>query len=96
MLCFFIMVTIHVGRADLFVLYELSPPLSWDSTLIGITSAAQYLATITSLLGLKLMESCMLESWMVLLGLLSNISGLLIVSFAHTTTLMFTGETTVQ
>lgn len=63
--------------------------------LIGIGSAAQRLAFITGLLSLKLTERCLVESWMVLLGRLSNISGLLIFSFAHTTALIFTGETTV-
>lgn len=96
MLCFFIVVTIHISSTELFVLYELSPPLCWDSALIGIGSAAQHLAFITSLLGLKLTERCLGEYWMVLFGLVSNISGLLIFSFAHTTTLMFTGGTTVQ
>lgn len=94
MLCFFIVVTIHIGCTDLLVLYELSPPLCWDSIFIGIGSAAQNLAFITSLLSLKLTERCLVDLWMVLLGLVSNISGLLIFSFAHTTALMFTGETT--
>lgn len=45
--------------------------------------------SLFSLLGLKLAEHCLVEFWLVLLGLLCNISGLL-VSFAHTTALMFT------
>eukprot|EP00066_Takifugu_rubripes_P004874 XP_003968530.1 PREDICTED: proton-coupled folate transporter-like [Takifugu rubripes] len=91
MLCFFIVVTVHISSTDLYVLYELSSPLCWGPTLIGIGSAAQHLAYITSLLGLKLMQHCLVESWMVLVGLVSNISGLLIFSFANTTAVMFTG-----
>lgn len=93
MLCFFIMVTVHTGSTELYVLYELSSPLCWGSTLIGIGAAVQHLAYITSLLGLKLMQRCLVESWIVLVGLVSNISGLLIFSFANTTAVMFTGET---
>lgn len=93
MLCFFIVVTVHIGSADLFVMYELGSPLCWGPALIGYGSAVQYLAYITSLLGLKLMQRCLEESWVVLVGLVSNISGLLIFSFARTTAVMLTGET---
>lgn len=93
MLCFFIVVTVHIGSADLYVMYELGSPLCWGPTLIGIGSAVQHLAYITSLLGLKLMQRCLEESWVVLVGLVFNISGLLIFSFARTTAVMFTGET---
>lgn len=95
MLCFFIVVTVHIGCNDLYVLYELSSPLCWGPTLIGIGSAVQHLAYITSLLSLKLMQRCLEESWMVLVGLVSNISGLLIFSFANTTAVMFTGEAVI-
>lgn len=92
MLCFFVVETVHVGSNDLYVLYELSWPLCWGSALIGVGAAAQYAAYITSLLGLRLMQRCLVESWMVVVGLASNISGLLTFSFAHSTALMFTGE----
>lgn len=93
MLCFFMVETVHIGSADLYVMYELGSPLCWGPTLIGFGSAVQNLAYITSLLGLKLMQRCLEESSVVLVGLVFNISGLLIFSFAHTTAVMFTGET---
>ncbi|XP_029699962.1 proton-coupled folate transporter [Takifugu rubripes] len=91
LLCFFVVVTVHFGSKDLLVLYELSSPLCWGSALIGYGSAALHLAYITSLLGLRLMQRCLADSWVALIGLISNISGLMVFSGADTTALMFTG-----
>lgn len=92
LLCFFVVVAVHFGSKDLLVLYELSSPLCWGSTLIGYGSAALHLAYITSLLGLRLMQRCLADSWVALIGLISNISCLVVFSVADTTALMFTGE----
>lgn len=92
LLCFFSVVTVHFGTRDLLVLYELSSPLCWRSALIGYGAAALNLAYLTSLLGLRLMERCLADSWVALIGLLSNISGLVVFTVADTTALMFTGE----
>lgn len=92
LLCFFIAVAVHKGCAILYVLYELSSPLCWDSTLIGFGSAALHMTYLSSLLGLKLMQRYVADSWVALVGLLSNITGLLVFSVANTTQLMFTGD----
>ncbi|TKS81089.1 Proton-coupled folate transporter Heme carrier protein 1 PCFT/HCP1 [Collichthys lucidus] len=91
MLCFFLVVTVHFGSRELYVLYELSSPLCWGPALIGYGSAAQHLAYLTSLLGLKLMQRCLADSWVALVGLASNIIGLVVFSVADSTDLMFTG-----
>uniref|UniRef100_A0A4W6DNE8 Solute carrier family 46 member 1 n=1 Tax=Lates calcarifer TaxID=8187 RepID=A0A4W6DNE8_LATCA len=90
-LCFFLVVTVHFGSRELYVLYELSSPLCWGPALIGYGSAAQHLAYLSSLLGLRIMQHCLEDSWVALVGLVSNIIGLLVVSVANTTQLMFTG-----
>lgn len=92
-LCFFLVVTVHFGSRDLYVLYELSSPLCWGPALIGYGSAAQHLAYLSSLLGLKIMQCCLKDSWVALVGLASNIAGLLVFSVADTSHLMFTGDT---
>lgn len=92
MLCFFLVVTVHFGSRELYVLYELSSPLCWGPALIGYGSAAQHLAYLTSLLGLKIMQRCLDDSWVAVVGLASNVAGLVVFSFADTTQLMFTGE----
>lgn len=91
-LCFFLVVTVHFGSRELYVLYELSSPLCWGPALIGYGSAAQHLAYLSSLLGLKIMQYCLKDSWVALVGLVSNVTGLLVFSVADTTQLMFTGE----
>ncbi|KAF7700204.1 proton-coupled folate transporter isoform X1 [Silurus meridionalis] len=90
-LCFFLVITVHFGSRELYVLYELSTPLCWDSELIGYGSAAQHMAYLTSLLGLKVLQRCLSDSCVAILGLVSNIAGLVVFSFANTTGLMFTG-----
>ncbi|KFV49218.1 Proton-coupled folate transporter, partial [Gavia stellata] len=79
-LAFFLLVTVHFGTKDLFVLYELGSPLCWAADLIGYGSAASYLAYLSSL-----------DTWVAEIGLISNISGLVVISLATTTPLMFTG-----
>ncbi|XP_028662590.1 proton-coupled folate transporter isoform X1 [Erpetoichthys calabaricus] len=88
---FFIVVTVHFGAKDLYVLYELSAPLCWDSTLIGYGSAAEHLTYLSSLLGLRVMQVCLEDSWVAVVGLCSNISGLVVIALANSTALMFTG-----
>uniref|UniRef100_A0A8B9K4K5 Proton-coupled folate transporter n=1 Tax=Astyanax mexicanus TaxID=7994 RepID=A0A8B9K4K5_ASTMX len=90
-LCFFLVVTVHFGSRELYVLYELSTPLCWDSELIGYGSAAQHLSYISSLLGLKALQQCLEDSWVAIIGLASNVAGLVVFSVADTTALMFTG-----
>ncbi|XP_063061666.1 proton-coupled folate transporter [Engraulis encrasicolus] len=90
-LCFFVVVTVHFGSRNLYVLYELSAPLCWGPEMIGYGSAAQHLTYLSSLAGLKGLQRCLDDSWVALLGLLSNACGLLVISLADTTALMFTG-----
>lgn len=90
-LCFFLVVTVHLGCSDLYVLYELSAPLCWGPELIGYGSAAKHLAYLTSLTGLRAMQCCLEDSWVALVGLTSNMVGLVVISVADTTALMFTG-----
>ncbi|NXI38326.1 PCFT protein, partial [Galbula dea] len=90
-LAFFLLVTVHFGTKDLYVLYELGSPLCWASDLIGYGSAASYLAYLSSLGGLRLLQLCLEDTWVAEIGLISNISGLVVISLATTTSLMFTG-----
>lgn len=92
LLCFFIQVAVHKGCAVLYVLYELSSPLCWGPTLIGLGSAALHMTYLSSLLGLKLLQRCLADSWVALIGSVSNIAGLLVFSVADNTQLMFTGD----
>ncbi|XP_058019898.1 proton-coupled folate transporter [Ahaetulla prasina] len=90
-LAFFVVVTVHFGAREILVLYELGPPLCWQSELIGYGSAAHYLTYLSSLAGLRLLQRCLRDAWVAELGLLSNALGLVTVALAGTTALMFTG-----
>ncbi|KAI4883158.1 hypothetical protein NFI96_001217 [Prochilodus magdalenae] len=90
-LCFFLVITVHFGCRELYVLYELSAPLCWDSELIGYGSAALHLSYLSSLLGLKALQYCLEDAWVAIVGLVSNMTGLVVFSVANTTALMFTG-----
>lgn len=92
MLCFFLVVSVHIGSRELYVLYELSPPLCWGPTFIGYGSAALHLCYLSSLLGLKVMLRWLDDSWVAVISLVSNITGLLVFSVADSTLLMFTGD----
>ena len=89
-LSFFLVVTVHFGSRELYVLYELSPPLCWGPTLIGYGSATQHLGYLSSLL--RLLQLCVADSWVAVAGLTSNVVGLAVIAFADNTKLMFTGE----
>ncbi|KAJ8377580.1 hypothetical protein AAFF_G00255980 [Aldrovandia affinis] len=90
-LCFFLVVTVHMGSRELYVLLEISPPLCWGPEMVGYGSAALHLAYLSSLLGLRLLRPHLDDSWVALLGLASNVAALLVISAAGTTALMFTG-----
>ncbi|CAL8351165.1 unnamed protein product [Lota lota] len=90
-LCFFLVVLVHFGSRELYVLYELSTPLCWGPALIGYGSAAQHLGYLSSLLGLRLLQLRLTDSWVAIAGLASNVVGLVVIAFANNTPLMFTG-----
>ncbi|XP_067864644.1 proton-coupled folate transporter isoform X2 [Heptranchias perlo] len=90
-LSLFVVVTVHFGVKDVLVLFELSSPLCWGSDLIGYGMAVEHLTYLTSLLGLKMMQRCVEDSWIAEIGLVSNMAGLVVFSVAVTSPLMFTG-----
>ncbi|KFU87711.1 Proton-coupled folate transporter, partial [Chaetura pelagica] len=94
-LAFFLLVTVHFGAKDLYVLYELGFPLCWTPDLIGYGSAASYLAYLSSLGGLRLLQLCLEDTWVAEIGLVSNIAGLVVISLATTTPVMFAGYGTL-
>uniref|UniRef100_UPI00398F2F91 proton-coupled folate transporter n=1 Tax=Pristiophorus japonicus TaxID=55135 RepID=UPI00398F2F91 len=90
-LSLFVVVTVHFGVKDILVIFELSSPLCWESDLIGYGSAVEHLTYLSSLLGLKVMQPCIEDSWIAQIGLVSNMAGLVVFSLAWATPLMFTG-----
>ncbi|XP_078080720.1 proton-coupled folate transporter isoform X2 [Mustelus asterias] len=90
-LSLFVLVTVHFGVKDILILFELSSPLCWHSDLIGYGSAVEHLTYLSSLLGLKVLQLCLEDSWIAEIGLVSNMAGLVIFSMAASSSVMFTG-----
>ncbi|XP_003416994.1 proton-coupled folate transporter [Loxodonta africana] len=90
-LAIFVVITVHFGAQDIMTIYELSAPLCWDSKLIGYGSAAYHLQYLTSLLGLRLLQYCLADTWVAEIGLTFNILGMVVFAFATITPLVFTG-----
>lgn len=71
-------------------LYELNEPLCWTEILIGYGSALSTTVFLASFMGVSAFTYCgMPQLLIVLLGILSVISGMILTAFAKTTLLMF-------
>ncbi|MEQ2157282.1 hypothetical protein GOODEAATRI_000260 [Goodea atripinnis] len=83
----------YIGGISLVTLYELNEPLCWTEILIGYGSALSTTVFLTSFLGVSAFTYCGVPQLLiVVLGILSVASGLIMVAFAKTTVLMFLGE----
>ncbi|KAM6907515.1 lysosomal proton-coupled steroid conjugate and bile acid symporter SLC46A3 [Xenentodon cancila] len=80
----------YVGGISLVTLYELNEPLCWTEILIGYGSALSTTVFLTSFVGVSAFTYCGVPQLViVLLGILSVTSGLILLAFAKTTVLMF-------
>ncbi|XP_053564453.1 solute carrier family 46 member 3 [Bombina bombina] len=78
----------NFGAITLFTLYELDSPLCWDSVLIGWGSAFSTFCFLSSFLGIYFFSRCLNDSYIVFIGILSCIGGLIMAAFAKTTLIM--------
>ncbi|XP_034747017.1 solute carrier family 46 member 3 [Etheostoma cragini] len=80
----------YVGGISLMTLYELNEPLCWTEILIGYGSALSTTVFLTSFVGVSVFTYCGVPQLViVLMGILSVISGMVLLAFAKTTLLMF-------
>ncbi|KAJ8275587.1 hypothetical protein COCON_G00073390 [Conger conger] len=79
----------NMGGLSAVTLYELNEPLCWDEILIGYGSALSTVVFLTSFAGVALLSRCLPDAAIVLVGLLSVMSGLVMIAFAKTTLMMF-------
>lgn len=83
----------YFGGSSLLTLYELNKPLCWTEILIGYGSALSFTVFLTSFLGVLLFTYCgMAQLGIVLIGILSIMSGMILLTFTKTTPMMFLGE----
>lgn len=82
----------YFGGASLMTLYELNRPLCWTEILIGYGSALSTTVFLTSFVGVSVFTYCGVPQLViVLMGIMSVMSGMLLVAFTKTTFLMFLG-----
>ncbi|KAE8287453.1 Solute carrier family 46 member 3 Precursor [Larimichthys crocea] len=80
----------YVGGISMMTLYELNEPLCWTEILIGYGSALSTTVFLTSFVGVTAFTYCGVpQIVIVLMGIVSVISGMSLVAFAKTTFLMF-------
>ncbi|XP_041864608.1 solute carrier family 46 member 3 [Melanotaenia boesemani] len=80
----------YIGGISLVTLYELNEPLCWSEILIGYGSALSTTVFLISFVGVSAFTYCGVPQLViVMLGILSVMSGMILLAFAKTTALMF-------
>lgn len=83
----------YVGAITMMTLYELNEPLCWTEILIGYGSALSTSVFLVSFVGVSVFTYCGVPQLLIIMiGILSVASGMILVAFAKTTLLMFVGE----
>ncbi|KAI1893601.1 hypothetical protein AGOR_G00125400 [Albula goreensis] len=89
LLAFTIFCYCNIGTTSVVILYELNEPLCWSEILIGYGSALSTTSFLTSFMGVFVLSYCLPNLAIVLIGLLSITTGLVMTALARTTVLMF-------
>ncbi|XP_029458474.1 solute carrier family 46 member 3-like isoform X2 [Rhinatrema bivittatum] len=79
----------NIGGSSVFIFFELDSPLCWDEVLIGWGSSLSTLLFLSSFVGVYLFSRCLRDAYIVLIGIISWISGIIMAAFATTTQTMF-------
>lgn len=83
----------YFGGISLTTLFELNEPLCWTEILIGYGSALSTTVFLTSFVGVSAFTYCGVPQLLiVLMGILSVASGMVLLAFTKTTLMMFIGE----
>ncbi|XP_029458472.1 solute carrier family 46 member 3-like isoform X2 [Rhinatrema bivittatum] len=79
----------NLGGSSVFIFFELDSPLCWDEVLIGWGSSLSTLLFLSSFVGVYLFSCYLRDAYIVLIGIISWISGIIMAAFATTTQTMF-------
>lgn len=80
------------GAESVISLYVLKPPLSWDSVWAGYGSAATQAMYLSSFLGVLVLSPHLSDTALILMGIVSNCTGMAIMAFATQSWVYFLGE----
>ncbi|XP_050185054.1 thymic stromal cotransporter homolog [Myiozetetes cayanensis] len=78
-----------VGAMNVLPLFLLREPLSWNAVEIGHGNAAGYVIFITSFLGVLVFSRCLRDITMIMIGVVSFSTGILIMAFVKWTFLFY-------
>ncbi|XP_027763470.1 thymic stromal cotransporter homolog [Empidonax traillii] len=78
-----------VGAMNILPLFLLREPLSWNAVEIGHGNAAGYVIFITSFLGVLVFSRCLRDITMIMIGVVSFSTGILIMAFVQWTFLFY-------
>ncbi|XP_020495494.1 lysosomal proton-coupled steroid conjugate and bile acid symporter SLC46A3 [Labrus bergylta] len=80
----------YIGGSSMITLYELNEPLCWTEILIGYGAALSSTVFLTSFAGVTAFTFCGVPKLLIILiGILSVLSGMILLGFTKTTLLMF-------
>lgn len=80
------------GAESVLSLYVLKPPLGWDSVWAGYGSAATQAMYLSSFLGVLVLSPRLDDTALILMGIVSNCTGMAIMAFATQSWVYFLGE----
>ncbi|XP_058870300.1 thymic stromal cotransporter protein-like isoform X1 [Acipenser ruthenus] len=80
------------GAEKVICLFVLKPPLSWDSVWVGYGQAATNMMYLTSFAGVLLLSRWLSDPALILLGIVSNCTGMAIMAFAQHSWVYFTAR----
>ncbi|KAG7487864.1 hypothetical protein MATL_G00027950 [Megalops atlanticus] len=78
-----------IGAEHVLCLYVLKPPLSWDSVWSGYGRAATSAMYLSSFLGMLVLSRLLGDTALILLGIVSNCTGMAIMAFATSSWVYF-------
>ncbi|XP_051875479.1 thymic stromal cotransporter homolog isoform X2 [Pristis pectinata] len=80
------------GGVDVIPMFVLKEPLNWNAVWVGYGNAAGYTIFLTSYLGVKVLSRYLKDTSLIVIGIVSFSTGMLIMAFVKWTYLFFIGK----
>ncbi|MBN3272742.1 TSCOT protein, partial [Polyodon spathula] len=77
------------GAMDILPSFVIKEPLSWGAELIGYGNAAGFVIFITSFLGVYVFSKCLRDTTMIIIGMVSFGTGILVMAFVRKTYMFY-------
>ncbi|MBN3272735.1 TSCOT protein, partial [Polyodon spathula] len=80
------------GAMDILPSFVIKEPLSWGAEQIGYGNAAGFVIFITSFLGVYVFSKCLRDTTMIIIGMVSFGTGILVMAFVRKTYMFYIGQ----